>query len=137
MKLNHTMMNKPDISLGQALAYLQAMNDNKLPRASKSLSESAKKYINDLDRFRNNLHNKELIKDIFAEIPEHTCQADKSYLSNNLEFFIALLVIQTEHHSCERLIKHLNSCYNCFDVFCQVFRDYFHTSNDIIIRTEV
>ena len=136
MRLNHTTMNNSEITLGQALAYLQAMDRNELPKASKSLSESAKKYINDLDRFRNDLHNEELIKDIFADIPEHTCQADNSYLSNNLKFFIALLIIQSEQHSCERLIKHLNSCYNCFDVFCQVFRDYFHTSNEIIIKTE-
>jgi hypothetical protein len=137
MRSNHTAMNSSDITLGQALAYLHAMDKNELLKASKSLSESAKKYINDLDRFRNDPHSKELIKDIFAEIPEYTCHSDKSYLNNNFKFFIALLIIQSEHHSCERLIKHLNSCYNCFDVFCQVFRDYFHTSNDIIIKTEV
>jgi hypothetical protein len=137
MILNHVYMNESEISLGQALAYLQAMNSNESHKASKSLSDSAKKYINDLNRFRSDPHNEELIKDIFSKIPEHTCRSDKSYLSNNFQFFIALLVIQSEHYSCERLIKHLNSCYSCFDVFCQVFRDYFHTSNNIIIKTEV
>ena len=137
MKEKNENLNKSEISLGQALAYVKAMNGETPPGGGKLLSDSAQSYINNLCRFRNDLNDDQLINGIFAAIPEYTCQSSKSFLTNNFKFFIALLIIRSENYSCERLIKHLNSCYSCFDIFCQVLRDYFHTTNDIIIKTEV
>jgi hypothetical protein len=137
MKSKNNHLNKSEISLGQALAYVKAMGAEVTPKGKKLLSDSAQNYINSLCHFRNDLNNDQSLQRIFAGIPEYTCQSSKSFLTNNFKFFIALLLLHSENYSCEKLIKHLNSCYSCFDVFCQVLRDYFHTTNDIIRKTEV
>jgi hypothetical protein len=137
MKDKNENLNESEISLGQALAYVKAMCGEATPMGEKLLSDSAQNYINSLCSFRNDLNNDQSIQGIFAGIPEYTCQSSKSFLTDNFKFFIVLLILRSENYSCERLIKHLNSCYNCFDVFCQVLRDYFRTTNDIILKTEV
>ena len=130
-------MNESELSLGQALAYLKAIDGEEKISSFSSLSDSAQNYISNLCRFRDDLNSDELINGVLATIPNYTCQSSKSYLKNNIKFFIALLIIRSENYSCEQLIKHLNSCFCCFDVFCHVLRDYFHTSNDIIVKTQV
>jgi hypothetical protein len=137
MKDKNENLNESEISLGQALAYVKVMGGEEIPMGGGLLSDSAQNYIKSLCRFRNDLNNDQSIQGIFAAIPEYTCQSSKSFLTNNFKFFITLLILRSENYSCEKLIKHLNSCYNCFDVFCQVLRDYFHTTNDIIRKTEV
>lgn len=67
--------------------------------------------------------------DQLQPLPKHRCQTDKSYLKDNLDFFLALLFLKThgEFNMCEHLFTHLNACYHCFEEFSEVMRYYFHT----------
>jgi hypothetical protein len=130
-------MNNTELSFGQALAYLKVIDCNEELTSEGLLPESARDYIKELCRCKNELNDDGLIKKLFTKIPECTCQSEHPYLHDNKEFFIALLIIKSGHYCCEQLTRHLNNCFNCFDVFCQVLRDYFHTSNDLIMKTQV
>ena len=130
-------MNESTLSFGQALAYLKAIDSDQEQTSIKSLPESARNYIHELTGCKSKLNNEGIIKKLLTAIPEYTCQSTDPYLQNNREFFIALLVMKSGHFCCDQLTRHLNNCFNCFDVFCQVLRDYFHTSNNIIMKTQV
>ena len=130
-------MNESQLTFGEALAYLNAIDGNGKSLYLSSLPASAQDYINNLSRFRDDMNNEKTIIEIFRTIPEYACQSSKPYLSDNFKFFIALLIIKSENYSCGQLTKHLNNCYSCFDVFCHVLRDFFRASNDIIKKVKV
>jgi hypothetical protein len=62
-------------------------------------------------------------------IPNGSCSIDQSFLENNIDFFLLYIGIAVSPYyrciDCDRLIKHLNDCCKCFDVYGNTMREYF------------
>jgi len=62
-------------------------------------------------------------------VPDSRCNPE-SRLVGNKEFFTAYLLeyrSNDEHQQhCKKLSRHLNDCFQCFEVFSDVVRDYLH-----------
>jgi hypothetical protein len=63
------------------------------------------------------------------EVPNRSCIVDRTFLEGNIDFFLYYLGIATVARDgcidCGRLVKHLNDCYRCFDVYCNTLQEYF------------
>ncbi|MBN1559747.1 hypothetical protein JW998_05825 [candidate division KSB1 bacterium] len=58
------------------------------------------------------------------EIPPDRC-AEASFLEGNEAFFIRHLLIDgAKNASHEPLVRHLNDCYGCFQIYSQFFKEY-------------
>ena len=64
-----------------------------------------------------------------AAVPDRSCLVDRPFLEGNIDFFLLYLGIASIARSgcidCARLMKHLNDCYRCFDVYCSTLQEYF------------
>lgn len=62
-------------------------------------------------------------------IPNGSCFVDKPFLEGNIDFFLLYLgiahVAKDGCIDCSRLMKHLNDCYRCFDVYCGTLQEFF------------
>lgn len=61
-------------------------------------------------------------------IPPVACSGSEPFLEDNRAFF-RLFLAEREPVECERLIFHLNRCFHCFEIFCEVLRDFCHASS--------
>ena len=58
------------------------------------------------------------------DIPTNRC-AEACFLDSNDAFFIRHLLIDSPKSANDaRLIKHLNDCHECFQIYSQFFKDY-------------
>ncbi|MBN1782204.1 hypothetical protein JW948_13815 [bacterium] len=63
-----------------------------------------------------------------SSIPDGFCSGHHPFLLNNHAFFVQYLQCRQNGDpavDCERLIRHLNDCYRCFELFCQTLHAYF------------
>jgi hypothetical protein len=65
--------------------------------------------------------------------PSTSCSAKESILMNNDRFFIGHTLIEPFQKNVkhDRLVKHLNNCYACFQVYSQFYKDYFQADQEI------
>ena len=115
--------------LGFALAHLAVEITTERVSNWPELNEHQKNSLQTLRDRRQEILSNASVDRIFKAIPAYACQTEKTYLLNNEEFFIAHFLITTEDGKadkyCERLSRHLNDCYTCFELFCDVMRDYY------------
>ncbi|MEJ2052542.1 MAG: hypothetical protein P8X42_01365 [Calditrichaceae bacterium] len=117
-------MNYTKIDIGKTLAHLrladESAEDTEYIRHFKDKDE--------LSQFRNRL--KDLTKSpdrklIIDKLDEKECSIESPYLKDNTDLFLILL-FQTEiPELCSNLGRHLNDCYQCFEIFTQVMQDYY------------
>ena len=115
------------ITLGHALAILEAeLNSvNSLPKAD--LSENEQKY---LQKLRN--RTKVISDDCrIAEILHSTfnkCCSGRACITDNEDFFLAYLLNSLSNENsineCLQVMENINSCFVCFEAFWPVIRDY-------------
>ena len=64
-----------------------------------------------------------------AAVPDRSCLVDRPFLEGNIDFFLLYLgiapIVRSGCIDCARLMKHLNDCCRCFDVYCGTLREYF------------
>ena len=68
------------------------------------------------------------------EFPKSCCVQERPFLESNFAFFICHILcdeLEKSNDKHERLARHLNDCFWCFNVYCQVFKHYFHCNNNI------
>jgi len=68
------------------------------------------------------------------EFPNSCCVQDRPFLESNYAFFIAHLLfdeLEESNAKHERLARHLNDCFWCFNVYCRVFKHFFICNNNI------
>lgn len=122
-----------ELSLGQALAILRKYPDcNPLPTAF----EPWREFLLTLRDRREQLRaDADLISKTFSAIPEHGCEEEQPLLAGNSDFFLVYILIpqhaQESPGECLRLFQHLNGCYVCFEEYSPVFRDYYHTLQEL------
>ncbi len=116
------------LTLGQALAYLEAELTVREPKHTEHLTPSETAFLQNL---KNRLQKMELSQSapqILSAIPKHECHSASPYLANNSDFFLAQLIMRKKHNprsiDFEQPFKHLNFCFQCFEIYCQVMQDY-------------
>lgn len=114
-------------NLGSALALLKADNNN-IPALN---GRPANKNVTDLRMRFIALHSAGKEARLFNNIPEGMCYGGKPFLAENTDFFLALFLNESEHAACSKLIKHLNDCYACFEIFTAIVRDYYRKYQEI------
>ena len=65
--------------------------------------------------------------------PSTSCSTKESMLLNNDRFFISHTLIEPSQKNVkhDRLVKHLNNCFSCFQVYSQFYKDYFQAHQEI------
>ncbi len=65
-------------------------------------------------------------------IPSTSC-SNIAILHDNDRFFIGHTLIKPSRHNAEhdRLVKHLNNCFSCFQVYSQFYKDYYQAQKEI------
>jgi hypothetical protein len=56
--------------------------------------------------------------------PEGECGQDRAYLDGNMDFFLDLLTSSDHGSVCPGLIRHINDCYRCFEIYSGVMRGF-------------
>ncbi len=125
------------LKIGHALAYLSTEVETNQTASQVGLSATASAYLQSLREIRQEIQSgNHRIPDIIDSLPQASCRTDETYLRNNHDFLIALLLIcrddghDSEH--CNRIYRHLNDCFRCFEEFCQLLRDYQHKSQELL-----
>ena len=112
------------MTFGKVLAVLKFMKEQGVECHSVLSDDS------DIERVMtyHNLYTHLLQKRIAMEIPVSRCKVSQPFLQNADDFFITHLVLEPNGHReyYSSLIKHLNDCYACFEIYSQVFKDYYH-----------
>jgi hypothetical protein len=120
-------------TLGKALAFIRNIHEMDVEKLE-GLSIVQKNYITQLHHRFVELSMPETKKSILENIPQHACLSDKPFLNDNKDFFISFLLLGPDDDNEEihkDLLKHLNDCHWCFEIFTQVLRDYFHSSRNL------
>jgi hypothetical protein len=120
---------KNTLELGQALAYVRNVLDVNTDELE-GISPQQRSYLSAMQSRFIELSSKKP-DDIFKHIPRCSCNSDFPFLENNLDFFIAFLLIGIDENNVEdhaKITKHLNDCFWCFELFTDVVRDFFYSS---------
>ncbi|MGH7453376.1 MAG: hypothetical protein ACRENG_18645 [bacterium] len=128
-------MSTPALTLGRALAVLEAERNAVPPGNSPPFPPSDCDYLQTLRERLQALRQTEQSRMMFAFIPAHDCETEKSYLADNVDFFLMCFLIKPQAedggNDCQRLFMHLNDCFLCFDEFSLVTRDYFQMTQEL------
>jgi hypothetical protein len=57
-------------------------------------------------------------------IPGKECAQEGAYLEGNVDFFLDHLTSGNPLTICPELIKHINDCYRCFEIYACVMRGF-------------
>ena len=112
-----------DEELGRALARLVRQNEGGAP-AYRLVSAGQKRTMQMLrDRLRERAQLKETDRPV-PIIPGKECAQEGAYLEGNVDFFLDHLMSRNLHTVCPKLIKHINDCYRCFEIYAGVMRGF-------------
>lgn len=125
-------MSAHDLTLGQTLALLKGEFDGEQIEIDQ-LSSSNKHELQTLrDRMNVLMRSPKDAGRILQTITDTCCHSEKPQLAENADFFIAHVIVYPKasimSNHCERLSKHLNDCFRCFEEYSKVMRDYYHQS---------
>jgi hypothetical protein len=68
--------------------------------------------------------------------PEGECGRDRPFLEENPDLFSLLLGSKDGLSVCPRLIRHVNSCYRCFEIYAGVLRGFTLARSGVDSRAE-
>jgi hypothetical protein len=57
-------------------------------------------------------------------LPEKECAQHGAYMEGNVDFFLDHLLSRNRENACPGLIRHINDCYRCFEIYAGVMRGY-------------
>lgn len=125
-------MDIPANILGQALAELQlrqTQSNNSAGRGkTEPLSEAEEKWLEIAQKRLDKISSSTSRSQVEKHLVEYRCQTDQPFLEDNLDFFLALLFSssgETKFGHCRQFFRHLNACYQCFEIFGEVMRHYY------------
>lgn len=130
-------MELPPLTLGQALATLAATERSINFSANGALPAPVEDaHLNTLRIRLRTMRGANATAGAWQALPERCCEATSPFLVDNYDFFLRGIFfparIETDDGYDTRLFKHLNDCYWCFDEFCQVMRDYYNKSQELL-----
>lgn len=124
-----------ELSFGKALAYLAAHQNGSTSADISNLSDEELRIFEMLRERLNTLKASRYL-DVSQSLPAGPCILDGPYLEDNRDIFVEMVLLAADNHDlkeeCNRIWKHLNDCYRCFDYFCRVMRGYSLTTLEFI-----
>lgn len=57
-------------------------------------------------------------------LPEKECAQDAAFMEENADFFLDYLMGGGRRDACPGLVRHINDCYRCFEIYSDVMRGY-------------
>ena len=105
-------MDHEHIKLGKSLAHLRLVDE--FPEDINFIRKFEDKTA--LSQFRNH---------IIKKLDRNECSFEAPFLKDNSDLFLLLLFQKEIPELCTNLGKHLNDCYQCFQIFSQVMQDYY------------
>lgn len=125
-------MTNNTVTLGKCVAYLSfAIDSNRdmsgmLPdcRDSQEMYDTVKSIYDDLIAMKKK-HER-------TPIPAVRCSSTP-FLKENARFFVAHSLVEPRQKTVENqdLIKHLNNCYFCFQIYSQFYKDFYQAKMEI------
>ena len=122
------------MSLGKTLAYFEHFENE----GQVSSPHFAAKQIDEFQAIRQRLQSLDDISAVISyldKIPEEPCPAENSFLFDNIDFFLINIFLLRKHdpgkETKNRMYKHLNDCYHCFDLNAQVNAEYQNTKKQL------
>ena len=127
-------MDHEHIKLGKSLAHLRLVDEfpEDIDFIRKFEDETA------LSQFRNRLKDLSGSPDrnyIIEKLDQTECCFEAPFLKDNSDLFLLLLFQKEIPALCTNLGKHLNDCYQCFQIFSQVMQDYYQEYQNIYSTT--
>jgi hypothetical protein len=127
-------MDQKHIELGKSLAHLRladefADNTNFIYKFEDK---------EELSEFRNRLIDLTTSPDrnlIIHKLDHSECTFEAPVLKDNSDLFLLLLFQKEIPELCSNLGKHLNDCYQCFQIFSQVMQDYYQEYQNLYSST--
>ncbi len=120
------------LTLGQALAYLEAELTVPKPQQIEHLTPSEIVLLQNLKSRLQSMEHSRSAPQILSDVPKHECHSAHPYLADNCDFFLAHIIMRKNNYprsaDFDQPFKHLNFCFRCFVIYCQVMEDYYHTS---------
>ncbi len=118
----------------QQLAHVLALlfpgdNPQKTIRGD-GLSESEKKLLSQFKEQIEKFQESKGAKENILMLPEYRCQTEEGVLASEPHRFVYIMThLPTARESeslCSSFILHLNNCFQCYETFVSVMREYFH-----------
>ncbi|MCB0262850.1 MAG: hypothetical protein KDH95_09215 [Calditrichaeota bacterium] len=113
-----------DQRLGQNLAKVKA-NCLSLDLETPTIGKEGDSTIIELVEKWTLLNNTDKALEIITQIPLKSCPVNQPFMTNNIDFFVALLLVNPAEKNCQQLFKHLNDCYHCAKIFANVIRAFY------------
>lgn len=127
-------------TFGQALAYLEFEEKNGESYAEAPLADHELECITELKEKISQLRQNKNYNDLLAAVPDNVCQGRQNFLSENVEFYLALIFFQDKNKNlndaCLKISTHLNTCYRCFEDFSQVMRNYYYKHKELFQHSD-
>ena len=127
-------MEQKYINLGHSLAHLRLVDefaqDQNFLRKFEGKEE--------LSEFRSRLKDLTAGSDrnlIINALDHQECTLEAPFLKDNSDIFLLLLFQKENPQLCANLGKHLNDCYQCFQIFTQVMQDYYQEYQNLYSTT--
>jgi hypothetical protein len=128
-------MSVQKLPLGKALAYLKAERARGKTCYGEELSATEKSHLQFLRERVQAMSSPDDVNRVLQALPERCCQTEIPFLAGNEDFFLARFLCHSQDGNgsddCERLFKHLNDCFRCFEEFSLVMLEYYHQSQGL------
>ena len=114
-------MRKKTFTSGRYIAYLSFALESRQTIVDKLPQSEAERFEQVYDLYR---YLSQDGAEHPLEIPQDRCAA-ACFLDGNEAFFIRhMLIDSTKNTNHDPLIRHLNDCHECFQIYSQFFKDY-------------
>lgn len=127
-------MDQEHINLGKSLAHLRLVDE--FAEDTDFISKFEDK--TELSQYRNRLNYLSASPDrnlIIEKLDQNECSFEAPFLKDNSDLFLLLLFQKEIPQLCTNLGKHLNDCYQCFQIFSQVMQDYYQEYQNMYSTT--
>jgi hypothetical protein len=127
-------MDQTHFNLGKSLAHLRIVDEFANDADFIRRFENDRDLIKFKDRLKDLSTNSEYNL-IIEKLDHNECSLDAPFLKDNCDLFLLLLFRKEIPQLCTNLGKHLNDCYQCFQIFSQVMQDYYQEYQQIYSAT--
>jgi hypothetical protein len=114
--------------LGKSLAIIANRQNNSSPDLIYDEKSNQKNVVEIIEKRLKIINSSKSSIFININIPKESCFIEGPFIENNIDFYLLYLGIaksqKNKYIDCNKLIKHLNDCYRCFDAYCNTIREY-------------
>jgi hypothetical protein len=114
--------------LGKSLAIIGNRENKSSPDLLSDGKSNQKNVVENIEKRLKIINSSKSSMFININIPNESCLIENPFMENNIDFFLLYLGIaicpNNKCIDCNKLIKHLNDCYRCFDLYCNTIREY-------------